>query len=354
MTYAFSTWVATGLGLLVGSVIDRSKDAHRPLRVFTTLSALSVALLSLVPGRHPFLLLGFAFLGNASFILATLAYTSMLRAVTGDANLVAISGRGVAASYLGALSGMLVWIGLTRFVLHDGEFYIFTFAALAWFLSALPLLLQDHPPAAPTGTGSRQDRAVSRQTQLWFLLGVLLVTAGLHGTALNMVAYLEQIHAVASSRAQEIWVVGVVAVIAGAGAVGAFGKLVERHPYSWLMVSILAWCAAVACLAFGLNRPLLIVVVALAGVASGSILGGLRGEFAAITNAGRQGTSFGTYFLFQRVGQGIGPLFWILVQSKRSTFDAALSPSPLAMAILGLGGVVMFALAKRSDRSHRS
>jgi MFS-type transporter involved in bile tolerance (Atg22 family) len=239
---------------------------------------------------------------------------------------------------------------LSRFVLHDGESYVFAFAATAYFLCSLPLLFQKPPSASPAGKGSGHDRSVSRRTQVWFLLGVLLVTAGLHGTALNMVAYLGETRGLPGSRAQELWVLGVLAVIAGAGCVGLFGKLVEKYPYTWLMGSILVWCLAVGGLAFPLELPLLVVVVALAGFASGSILGGLRGEFAAITSAERQGTSFGTYFLFQRIGQGIGPLFWILTGSRSTLNEAAISLSPVSMSALGLGGIVMFGLAKRSDR----
>jgi MFS-type transporter involved in bile tolerance (Atg22 family) len=342
--YAGSTWLATFFGLALGSHIDRTRNVMGPLKLLTVLSAAAICLISVIPPRFTTLLLTSAFIGNFAFVLAVLAYTSMMRSVAGSASLLSVSGRGVAASYIGGLCAVLIWIAIERSLLHpSARTFTFLFSGLAYLLFALPLLFQGAPPPSPVvASAAPAHRLVDRHT-LWYLLGVLLMTAGLHGTALNVVSFLSKTQHVSQSKAQTIWIVGVAAVVIGAGLVGLVGKRIARSSVAAFAVAIGTWVACLAILWRSSGIGTLIIAIVVAGACSGFILSTLRGLFAGITSESRQGAGFGAYFVFQRIGQGIGPLVWTLADARRA--DTSLSP--LLMALLGAGSLLMFGLAKK-------
>jgi MFS-type transporter involved in bile tolerance (Atg22 family) len=336
LVYAVSTWVATGLGFALGSHIDRTGNAIGALRILTVASAILISALSLVPREAGALLLVCAALGNLTFILGALAYTSMMKGVSRGTSVLSVSGRGVAASYVGSLAAIVVWLLVMRRISDRAALaYVFLYSGILYLAFSLPLLREKAPRRR---TRPRNGPILSRR-YIVFLAGAMLITAALHGTALNLIPFLEG-RGLPEPVAQRIWAFGALTVIVGAAAVGVLGRTIRRNPRRWLAGSIAVWALAVGTLSLDSGLAGVVSAVGVAGACAGWILSTVRGQFAAVTSLARQGIGFGTFFLFQRMGQGLGPVGWTLADNREVV--SGFTGAPLLMAAVGVAAALMF------------
>jgi MFS family permease len=344
LVYAVSTWVATGLGFALGSLIDRTGNAIGPLRILTVASATFISALSLLPREHETTLLTCAALGNLTFILGALAYTSMMKGISRGTSVLAVSGRGVAASYVGSLAAIVLWLLVVRRISDQAaQVYVFLYSGILYLACSLPLLRE----TAPRRRVRPRGRPILSRRHILFLAGAMLITAGLHGTALNLIPFLES-RGLDDSEAQMIWAFGAATVILGAAAVGVFGRAIRTSARPWLAGPILVWALAVGALTVVSGSAGILAAVGVAGACAGSILSVVRGQFAASTSLSRQGVGFGTFFLFQRLGQGIGPMGWTLMDGREVV--SGFAPGPLLMAGLGVAAAALFLVAGQMGR----
>ena len=355
---AFSSW-AIGLS---GPYIGVSADERRTRRLWFTVAMVVATLLlgslSLLPhagSSDLVVLLMVAVLGNYAFQLTSLIYNaSMVNAAEGD-NIVSLSSRGMALSFLGGAIG----VGIMELVISgrlipgvSGRGYAMLPAALVFLICSLPGIFtpklwqkKSDPVERPTGRlhhrmielwqeSSREYRAG------WFLAGYFALNSAVMGLTLYLPLHIKNV-----TGFEGLKLLAVFAVVVPMSAVGALlvAKLRPDRLLARRIILIFLTLLGLNALVFSLMTwlPLVVLCASLHGLFSGALTPTTRGAYAETFRSDYQALAFGLYGAVQRVSQGFGALLWPLAAAAGGT--GATSVGIAAMGVLALIGVPLFA-----------
>jgi MFS-type transporter involved in bile tolerance (Atg22 family) len=354
---ALSSW-AIGLS---GPYIGVSADERRTRRLWFTVAMVAATLLlgslSLLPhtgASHLAVLLIVAMLGNYAFQLTSLIYNaSMVNAAEGD-NIVSLSSRGMALSFLGGAAGVGIMWSVTSGKLIpgvSGNGWAMLPAALLFLGCSLPGIftprlwqVKDASVARPPGhlhhrmlelwrESSREHRAG------WFLAGYFALNSSLMGVTIYLPLHIGNV-----TGFNGLKLLAVFAAVVPMSAIGA--ALVARmRPDSRLTRRIILvglTLLGVNALAFSLMTwlPLVVLCASLHGLFSGALTPTIRGAYAMTFHSEFQALAFGLYGAVQRVSQGLGALLAPLASAAGGTGTTAVGIA--AMGVLALIGVPLF------------
>ena len=354
---ALSSW-AIGLS---GPYIGVSADERRTRRLWFTVAMVVATLLlgsiSLLPhaGSADFVvILVVAVLGNYAFQLTSLIYNaSMVNAAEGD-NIVSLSSRGMALSFLGGAVG----VGIMELVISgrlipgvSGRGYAMLPAASVFLVCSLPGIftpklwqkktdIVQRPPGHLHHRMLELWRESSREYRAgWFLAGYFALNSSVMGLTLYLPLHIKNI-----TGFEGLKLLAVFAVVVPMSAVGAVA-VAKMRPDRLLARRIIL----VGLTLLGLNAlvfslmtrlPFVVLCASLHGLFSGSLTPTIRGAYAETFRSEYQALAFGLYGAVQRVSQGLGALLSPLAAA--ATGSGATSAGIAAMGVLALLGVPLF------------
>ena len=355
---ALSSW-AIGLS---GPYIGVSADEKRTRRLWFTVAMLAatvlLASLSLLPhssSAQLAVVVIVAMLGNYAFQLTSLIYNaSMLSASEGD-NVVSVSSRGMALSFLGGAIG----VGIMELTSSgnlvsgvSGRGYAMLPAALFFLVCSLPGIFtpklwqkKTDQVAKPPGRLHQRMLELWRESSRehragWFLAGYFALNSAIMGLTLYL-----PLHITAITGLEGIRLLGVFAVVVPMSAVGAL-VVARLRPDAALTRKIIL----VGLTLLGLNAlvfslmsllPLVILCASVHGLLSGALVPTVRGAYAQTFRSDYQALAFGLFGAVQRISQGVGALLSPLASA--ATGNSATAAGIAAMGVVALIGVPLFA-----------
>ena len=354
---AVSSW-AIGLS---GPYIGVSADERRTRRLWFTVAMVAATLLlgslSVLPHvgvSNLVVLLIVAMLGNYAFQLTSLIYNaSMVNAAEGD-NIISLSSRGMALSFLGGAIGVGIMWSVTSGRLISGvsgNGWAMLPAALLFLVCSLPGIftrklwqVNEGPAARPPGhlhhrmlelwrESSREHRAG------WFLAGYFALNSSLMGVTIYLPLHIANITGFSGFKLLAVFAVVVPMSAAGAALVAKVrpdARMTRRIILAGL--TLLGMNALVFSLMTWL--PLVVLCASLHGLFSGALTPTIRGAYAVTFHSEFQALAFGLYGAVQRVSQGLGALLAPLASAAGGTGSTAMGVA--AMGVLALIGVPLF------------
>jgi MFS transporter, UMF1 family len=354
---ALSSW-AIGLS---GPFIGVSADEKRTRRLWFTVSMIVatalVGSLSLLPHGAPAevaVVVVIAALGNYAFQLTSLIYNaSMLSASEGD-NVVSVSSRGMAWSFLGGAVGVGIMYAVTEGYLipgTSGRGYAMLPAACVFLIFSLPGIFtprlwqkKTDPMEIPPGKLHQRMLELWRQSSRehragWFLAGYFALNSAIMGLTLYLPLHIRQVTGFEGLR-----FIGVFACVVPMSAVGAVvvARLRPDEMMTRKIILVGLTLLGVNAIVFSFMSwlPLVILCAALHGLFSGALTPTVRGAYALTFRSDYQALAFGLFGTVQRVSQGLGALLWPLAGALGgSTVTAA---GMAAMGVVALIGVPLF------------
>jgi MFS-type transporter involved in bile tolerance (Atg22 family) len=355
---ALSSW-AIGLS---GPYIGVSADEKRTRRLWFTVAMLAATVLLGSLGLLPHgstaqlaMVVIVAMLGNYAFQLTSLIYNaSMLSASEGD-NVVSVSSRGMALSFLGGAIGVGIMELVTSGSLVpgvSGRGYAMVPAALFFLVCSIPGIFtpklwqkKSDPVGIPPGRLHHRMLALWRESSRehragWFLAGYFALNSAIMGLTLYL-----PLHITAVTGLEGIRLLGVFAVVVPMSAVGAL-VVARLRPDAALTRKIIL----VGLTALGLNAlvfslmswlPLVMLCAAIHGLFSGVLTPTVRGAYAQTFRSDYQALAFGLFGAVQRVSQGLGALLSPLASAASGSGATAVGIA--TMGIVALIGVPLFA-----------
>ena len=354
---AVSYW-AIGLS---GPYIGVWADERRTRRLWFTLAMVVATLLlgslSLLPhagGSDLAVLIVVAMLGNYAFQLTSLIYNaSMINAAEGD-NIVSLSSRGMALSFLGGAAG----VGIMELVVSGrlvpgvtGRGYAMLPAAVVFLACSVPGILaprlwsqQTSVPQRPTGRLHHRMFELWRESSSeyragWFLAGYFALNSSVMGLTLYLPLHIRNI-----TGFEGLKLLAVFAVVVPMSAVGATIVAVlrpDRRTARHIVIVGLVLLGLNA-LVFSLMRtlPLVVLCASLHGLLSGALTPTIRAAYAQTFPSDYQALAFGLYGAVQRVSQGLGALLSPLAGA--ATGSGSTAAGMAAMGVLALIGAPLF------------
>jgi UMF1 family MFS transporter len=295
-----------------------------------------------------------AMFGNYAFQLTSLIYNaSMLNAAEGD-NIVSLSSRGMALSFLGGTIGVGIMWSVTSGRLISGvsgNGWAMLPAALLFLVCSLPGIftprlwqVKDGPVVRPPGRLHHRMLGLWRESSRehragWFLAGYFALNSSLMGVTIYLPLHIASITGFSGLK-----LLGVFAVVVPMSAVGA--ALVARmRPDARMtrrIILIGLTLLGVNALVFSLmtRLPLVVLCASLHGLFSGALTPTIRGAYAVTFHSEFQALAFGLYGAVQRVSQGLGALLAPLASAAGGNGTTAMGVA--AMGVLALIGVPLF------------
>jgi UMF1 family MFS transporter len=355
---ALSSW-AIGLS---GPYIGVSADEKRTRRLWFTVAMLAATVLlgslSLLPHggtTQLAIVVIVAMLGNYAFQLTSLIYNaSMLSASEGD-NVVSVSSRGMALSFLGGAIGVAVMELVTSGNLVpgvSGRGYAMLPAALFFLVCSLPGIFtpklwqkKTDPVAMPPGRLHHRMLELWRESSRehragWFLAGYFALNSAIMGLTLYL-----PLHISAVTGLEGIRLLGVFAFVVPMSAVGALvvARLRPDAVMTRKIILVGLTLLGINALVFSLMSalPLVLLCASLHGLFSGALTPTVRGAYAQTFRSDYQALAFGLFGAVQRVSQGAGALLSPLASAASGS--GATAAGIAAMGVVALIGVPLFA-----------
>lgn len=354
---ALSSW-AIGLS---GPYIGVSADERRARRLWFTVAMVIATLLlgslSVLPHAGTsslVVLLVVAMLGNYAFQLTSLIYNaSMINAAEGD-NVVSLSSRGMALSFLGGAIGVgIMWLVTSGKLIPgvSGKGWAMLPAAFVFLVCSLPgifapRLWQANAGGKPRPSGHLHHRMLelwresSREHHAgWFLAGYFALNSSLMGVTIYLPLHIESLTGFSGLR-----LLAVFAVVVPMSAVGALvvAKMRPDRRMTRRIILVGLTLLGLNALVFSFMTwlPLVVLCASLHGLFSGALTPTIRGAYAETFRSDYQALAFGLYGAVQRVSQGLGALLAPLAGAASGTETTAVGIA--AMGVLALIGVPVF------------
>ncbi len=355
---ALSSWAIGLTGPYIGVSADEKRTRRLWFMASVCVATVLLGSLTLLPhGTSSGLvaLLVIAVLGNYAFQLSSLIYNaSMLSAAEGD-NVVSVSSRGMALSFLGGAIGVAIMELATSGRLVpgvSGRGNAMLPAALVFLAFSLPGIF------APRLWQKKTDSVVIPQGRLhhrmgvlwressrehragWFLAGYFALNSAIMGLTLYLPLHIRQV-----TGFEGIRLLGVFALVVPMSAVGAVvvAKLRPDGALARRIILVGLTLLGLNALVFSLVSalPLVIICASLHGLFSGALTPTVRGAYALTFRSDYQALAFGLFGAVQRVSQGLGALLSPLVGA--ATGSSATAAGIAAMGVVAFIGVPLFA-----------
>ena len=354
---ALSSWAIGLTGPYIGVSADEKRTRRLWFTVAVVVATLLVGSLSLLPhaGTSDFvLILVVAALGTYAFQLTSLIYNaSMLNAAEGD-NVVSLSSRGMALSFLGGAIGVgIMWLMTSGRLIPgvSGNGWAMLPAALVFLVCSVPGIFtpklwqkkEDQVQIPPGRLHHRMLdlwRESSREYRAgWFLAGYFALNSSLMGITIYLPLHVSNVTGLTGLK-----LLAVFAAVVPMSAVGAM-VVAKLRPDRWLARRIILIGLAlmgVNALIFSLMTwlPLVVLCAAAHGLFSGALSPTVRGAYAETFRSDYQALAFGLYGAVQRVSQGLGALLSPLAGA--ATGSGATASGIAAMGVVALVGLPLF------------
>jgi UMF1 family MFS transporter len=345
LAFSGSVLCAAVLMPVLGEISDRLKRRVPFLTAFTLGCVFFTALLGLVRGILPALLI-FA-LANLCYQLALVAYNSLLLRVSTPQTLGRTSGFGVSLGYVGTIVGLnLVKPFFNRygsgatFIPTAGLFLLFAIPSFI-FIKDLP---HRHVPIFELQIKSAFQRLrrnlyqIRQQPSLFrFLISAFLCLNGINTVIIYMGVYARRV--INFDVGEIIYFMSVSTVFAIAGSY-AFGHLTDRWGSKKTFTLVIKlWCLTIFLAAIAVSRWMFWIIGPLAGICMGSTWVSVRTMLIELVPEEKVGQMFGLFGLAGRFAAVLGPVVWGLIVN---CFFARLGPFKYRLA---LASVFMFIFA---------
>ncbi len=355
---ALSSW-AIGLS---GPYIGVSADEKRTRRLWFTAAMIAATVLlgslSLLPHTgFPALLtiLVVAMLGNYAFQLTSLIYNASMLSAAGDDNVVSVSSRGMALSFLGGAIGVAIMESVVSGRLIPGvtgRGYALLPAALFFMVCCLPGIYtpalwqkKTDPVSRPPGRLHQRMLELWRESSReyragWFLAGYFALNSAIMGLTLYLPLHIKDV-----TGFEGLELLGVFAVVVPMSAAGALvvAKMRPDRAMARRIILVGLTLLGLNALVFSLMTalPLVVLCAGLHGLFSGALTSTVRGAYALTFRSDYQALAFGLFGAVQRLSQGVGALLSPLAAAASGT--GATATGIAAMGVLALIGVPLFA-----------
>jgi MFS transporter, UMF1 family len=354
---ALSSWAIGLSGPYIGVSADEKRTRRAWFTVAMVVAALFLGSLSLLPhaGSSDFVvLLIVAALGNYAFQLTSLIYNaSMVNAAEGD-NIVSLSSRGMALSFLGGAVGVgIMELVISGRLIHgvSGRGYAMLPAAVVFVVCSLPGIFtpklwqkKTDMVQMPAGHLHHRMRELWREASReyhagWFLAGYFALNSAVMGLTLYLPLHIKNVTGLGG-----VALLAVFAVVVPASALGAavIAKVRPDRLLARRIILVGLTLLGLNALVFSLmtRLPFVVVCASLHGLFSGALTPTIRGAYAETFRSEYQALAFGLYGAVQRVSQGLGALLSPLAAA--ATGSGATSTGIAAMGVLALIGVPLF------------
>jgi MFS-type transporter involved in bile tolerance (Atg22 family) len=353
---ALSSWAIGLSGPYIGVSADERRSRRLWFTVAMVIATLLLGSLSVLPHTGTsglIVLLVVAMLGNYAFQLTSLIYNaSMINAAEGD-NLVSLSSRGMALSFMGGAVGVgIMWLVTSGKLIPgvSGNGWAMLPAAFVFLVCSLPgifaprLWRYSGPAQRPPGRLHHRMMGLWRESSRehhagWFLAGYFALNSSLMGVTIYLPLHVESVTGLTGLR-----LLAVFAVVVPMSAVGALVVAKMRPDPRMTRRIILLGLTLLGLNALVLSLmtwlPLVVLCASLHGLFSGALTPTIRGAYATTFRSDYQALAFGLYGAVQRVSQGSGALLAPLAGAASGTGKTAVGIA--AMGVLALIGVPLF------------
>jgi UMF1 family MFS transporter len=352
---AVSSWAIGLSGPYIGVSADEKRTRRLWFTVAMVVATVFLGSLSLLPHTgFPALLtiLFVAALGNYAFQLTSLIYNASMLSAAGDDNVVSVSSRGMALSFLGGAIG----VGIMELVVSgrlipgvNGRGYAMLPAALVFMLFSLPGIFtptlwqkKSDPLGKPPGRLHERMLELWRESSReyragWFLAGYFALNSAIMGLTLYLPLHIKDV-----TGLEGLKLLAVFAVVVPLSAVGAVVVAKMRPDRAMARRIILVGLTLLGLNALVFSQmtapPLVVLCAALHGLFAGALTPTVRGAYAQTFRSEYQALAFGLFGAVQRLSQGMGALLAPLAGAGSGT-----AAGIAAMGMLALIGVPLFA-----------
>ena len=337
---------------VLGAAADYSGKRKRFLFVFTLISVIATALLSLSGPGMAFAAVALFILANIGFEGGLVFYDAYLKEIATDKSVGRVSGYGFAMGYLGAFAILLLTKPLLNkgIVLSNAPNVQLSFLAAAVFfaLFAVPIFLvlrdqqKEARPAisfAALGSSIREVKHTVRHIMSYPDLVRFLLAYFFYNDAILTVIAFSSIYAqntLGFTTGELIVFFMLVQTTAIAGSI-IFGFVTDKiGPKRTIVITLLIWFVVVLAAIFADRKELFFYTGMLAGLSMGSSQAASRSMMARLTPREHVTEFFGFYDgTFGKASAIAGPLMFGLVSAYAGSQKAALA-SLLMFFTIGL------------------
>ncbi len=311
---------------LTGSLLDKSLRRITGLRYTTVFTALAYGICALFAVWNNWLgAIIFFTLGIYIFLLSFTFYTPLLNDICREGKRGFISGIGIAANYLGQITGLLIVLPFSTGIwnIFGGSARAETLlpAVAIFFILSLPMLILFKEPKKISrpisfiskikATYKETKHLLSLSSVALFLLAYFLFNDAILTASNNFTIFLEQVWHVPDTTKTFI-LLGILVT----SAVGAMisGSIADRFGHKrTLMVILCGWVIILPTVGFLTNFTFFVIFTTLMGLWFGSSWTVSRSVMSYLAPKGKHNLAFAYFGLVERVSSFIGPIVWGLV-----------------------------------------
>lgn len=267
-------------------------------------------------------------LGLYSYLLSFTFYTPLINDISLSEKRGRISGYGIAANYLGQISGLILVLPFAtgKLTLFNSSFRAETLlpSVIVFFILALPMLIffrEPHKEQKVLSYSKEIKESLIDTKRLLLVPGVLaFFTAyfffndAILTAANNFSIFLEQVWKVSDTIKTYI-LLGILAT----SAIGGFmsGFIADRLGHKKTLTIILAgWIFILPTVALISNFKLFIIAVILMGIWFGSTWTVSRSVMSYLSPNNKHNLAFGYFGLVERASSFVGPIVWGLIATN--------------------------------------
>lgn len=347
-----------------GTLLDKHLRRITGLRFSTLSMTLLFGICALCALNNlPLPALVFFTLGFYSYLLSFTFYTPLLQDIASEKRRGFVSGIGIAANYLGQMTGLIIVLPFSK-----GVWSLFQAApraetllpaVLLFLLFSLPMLLFFQEPVKPKqkasfGTHFRDMIADTRYLSsipsvFFFLLAYFLFNDAILTASNNFPIFLEQVWGV-SDTVKTFILLGILITSAFGGLIS--GSLADRFGHKrTLRFILIGWLFILPLVGFLTNFTLFVIATTLMGFWFGSNWAVSRSVMSYLAPKGKSNLVFAYFGLAERASSLLGPIVWgVLVGSLISIGSMRYRIAILVITCFILFG--LWALTKvRDDRA---
>lgn len=349
-----SMLIAALLAPPLGAAADFSRNRKRFLFLFTLVSVICTALLSLTTGGMIVVAMLLFIVANVGFEGGIVFYDAFLPGLTTRKSYGRVSGYGYAMGYLGSLAILLI-VSLYLPAAEDPSYLgsvrsTFLIAAGFFLLFSIPFFLfVPEPPVAgpppPSLYRAGMARAAGTFRALFierrhpalarFLIAFFIYNDGILTVIAFAAIFAQQILAMSDTE-----IIGFFAVVQTSAVAGSvvFGIITDKiGPKRTIAITLLLWIGIVVGAFFVQTAAQFFAVALAAGVATGSSQSASRSLMALLTPHTREAEFFGFYDgLCGKASAVIGPVLYGIVADLLNERFAA-----LAIGVFFVAGLVL-------------
>ncbi|MEK7659329.1 MAG: MFS transporter [Patescibacteria group bacterium] len=312
-----------------GALLDKYWRRISGLRYTTLGTVIFYGLCSIfaITGQSIPALIAFT-LGLYSYLLSFTFYTPLINDISLPEKRGRISGYGIAANYLGQISGLILVLPFAtgKLTLFNSSFRAETLlpSVIMFLILALPMLVlfrEPHKEQRVLSYSKEIKESLIETKRLFVIPGVLAFFAAyfffndaILTAANNFAIFLEQVWEV-SDTVKTYILLGILAT----SAIGGFmsGFIADRFGHKKTLVIILTgWILILPTVALINNFKLFIIAVILMGLWFGSTWTVSRSVMSYLSPNNKHNLAFGYFGLVERASSFIGPIVWGLIATN--------------------------------------